>query len=194
MKTGRLSRRGFVQTMVGASASRRRWRRSCWPLGRRQAQAPAPYKPTKRGGGGPLKVLWWQGADPPQPAFRRRHQGPGRLAHLLRAARRLGRRRQPRPGPRRRDSRAARTAASRADGKSVTWKLKQGVKWHDGKPFTADDVVFNWEYAHEPGDRRGHRRHLQGRQGREGRRLHRPGQLRASRRRSGPTPSSARAA
>jgi peptide/nickel transport system substrate-binding protein len=32
----------------------------------------------------------------------------------------------------------------------VTWKLKQGVKWHDGKPFTADDVVFNWEYAKNP--------------------------------------------
>jgi peptide/nickel transport system substrate-binding protein len=37
-----------------------------------------------------------------------------------------------------------------ADGKSVTWKLKQGVTWHDGKPFTADDVVFNWEYAKDP--------------------------------------------
>src|SRR5215217_4964211 len=37
------------------------------------------------------------------------------------------------------------------DGKSVTWKLKQGVTWHDGKPFTADDVVFNWEYAKDPG-------------------------------------------
>ena len=37
-----------------------------------------------------------------------------------------------------------------ADGKSVTWKLKPGVKWHDGKPFTADDVVFNWEYASDP--------------------------------------------
>ncbi len=37
-----------------------------------------------------------------------------------------------------------------ADGKSVTWKLKQGVTWHDGKPFTADDVVFNWEYADDP--------------------------------------------
>src|SRR5690606_18774870 len=36
------------------------------------------------------------------------------------------------------------------DGKSVTWKLKKGVKWHDGKPFTADDVVFNWEYASDP--------------------------------------------
>src|SRR5581483_2197079 len=36
------------------------------------------------------------------------------------------------------------------DGKSVTWKLKPGVKWHDGKPFTADDVVFNWAYAKDP--------------------------------------------
>jgi peptide/nickel transport system substrate-binding protein len=32
----------------------------------------------------------------------------------------------------------------------VTWKLKKGVEWHDGKPFTADDVVFNWEYASDP--------------------------------------------
>jgi ABC-type transport system substrate-binding protein len=36
------------------------------------------------------------------------------------------------------------------DGRSVTWKLKQGVTWHDGAPFTADDVVFNWEYSHNP--------------------------------------------
>jgi peptide/nickel transport system substrate-binding protein len=33
----------------------------------------------------------------------------------------------------------------------VVWKLKPGVTWHDGKPFTADDVVFNWEYAKDPG-------------------------------------------
>ena len=36
------------------------------------------------------------------------------------------------------------------DGLSVVWKLKRGVKWHDGTPFTADDVVFNWEYARNP--------------------------------------------
>ena len=36
------------------------------------------------------------------------------------------------------------------DGLSVTWKLKRGVSWHDGKPFTADEVVFNWEYASDP--------------------------------------------
>jgi peptide/nickel transport system substrate-binding protein len=32
------------------------------------------------------------------------------------------------------------------DGKSVTWKLKQGVKWSDGKPFTAADVVFTYNF------------------------------------------------
>ena len=36
------------------------------------------------------------------------------------------------------------------DGKSVTWKLKKGVTWHDGKPFTADDCVFTWEYCADP--------------------------------------------
>ncbi|MEO5734191.1 MAG: peptide ABC transporter substrate-binding protein, partial [Rubrivivax sp.] len=37
-----------------------------------------------------------------------------------------------------------------ADGKTVTWKLKKGVTWHDGKPFTADDCVFNWEFTKDP--------------------------------------------
>ena len=48
------------------------------------------------------------------------------------------------------------------DGKSVTWKLKKGVTWHDGKPFTADDVVFNWEYAADPATAARDHRHLQG--------------------------------
>ena len=34
-----------------------------------------------------------------------------------------------------------------ADGKSVTYKLKQGVKWADGQPFTADDVVFTYRFV-----------------------------------------------
>ena len=29
------------------------------------------------------------------------------------------------------------------DGLRYTFKLRDGVKWHDGKPFTADDVVFS---------------------------------------------------
>jgi len=34
-----------------------------------------------------------------------------------------------------------------ADGTTVTWKLKPGVKWSDGSDFTADDVVFTWKYV-----------------------------------------------
>ncbi len=31
------------------------------------------------------------------------------------------------------------------DGKELTFKLREGVKWHDGKPFTAADVKCTWE-------------------------------------------------
>src|SRR5258708_40003478 len=30
------------------------------------------------------------------------------------------------------------------DGKELAFKLRQGVKWHDGKPFTAADVKCNF--------------------------------------------------
>ncbi|QRF68392.1 ABC transporter substrate-binding protein [Ponticoccus alexandrii] len=29
------------------------------------------------------------------------------------------------------------------DGKTITLKLREGVNWHDGKPFTCDDVAFS---------------------------------------------------
>jgi peptide/nickel transport system substrate-binding protein len=36
------------------------------------------------------------------------------------------------------------------DLKSITWKIKPGIKWSDGTPFTADDVVFTWQYVADP--------------------------------------------
>src|SRR5260370_3563312 len=31
------------------------------------------------------------------------------------------------------------------DGKELTFPLRQGVKWHDGKPFTSADVRCTWD-------------------------------------------------
>jgi len=31
------------------------------------------------------------------------------------------------------------------DGLTITFNLHQGVKWHDGVPFTADDVIYSFE-------------------------------------------------
>ncbi len=31
------------------------------------------------------------------------------------------------------------------DGKVITFHLRKGVSWHDGKPFTSQDVAFTWE-------------------------------------------------
>jgi peptide/nickel transport system substrate-binding protein len=37
-----------------------------------------------------------------------------------------------------------------ADYTTVTWKLKDGVVWSDGEPFTADDVVYTWQFVTKP--------------------------------------------
>lgn len=36
------------------------------------------------------------------------------------------------------------------DGLSITYHLRRGVKWQDGAPFTADDVIFTWHAVLNP--------------------------------------------
>jgi peptide/nickel transport system substrate-binding protein len=36
------------------------------------------------------------------------------------------------------------------DKKTVTWKLREGLKWSDGQPLTSDDIVFTWETISNP--------------------------------------------
>ncbi len=36
------------------------------------------------------------------------------------------------------------------DGLTYTFKLRKGVRWHDGKPFTAQDVVATWKIIMNP--------------------------------------------
>ncbi|MDO9075255.1 MAG: peptide ABC transporter substrate-binding protein [Rubrivivax sp.] len=149
VRRGALPRRSFIQQMVGLGLTAPMASMMLMHAGIAQAQTAIPYKPTKRGGGGALKVLWWQGATLLNPHFAsgtKDQEGSrifyeplaawdadGNLVPVLAAE-----------VPSRENGSLA------ADGRSVTWKLKRGVTWHDGKPFTADDVVFNWEYCRDP--------------------------------------------
>ncbi|MBV8688596.1 MAG: peptide ABC transporter substrate-binding protein [Candidatus Eremiobacteraeota bacterium] len=36
------------------------------------------------------------------------------------------------------------------DGRTITYHLRRGVRWHDGAPFTAQDVVFSWRAVLNP--------------------------------------------
>jgi peptide/nickel transport system substrate-binding protein len=149
VKTGGLSRRRFVQTMVGLGLTAPLASQMLAAAGVAQAQTKLVYKPTKRGGGGALKTLWWQGATLLNPHFAvgtkdqdgsRIFYEPlaswdpdGNLVPFLAA-----------------EIPSVQNGGVAKDGRSVTWKLKQGVQWHDGKPFTADDCVFTWEFAGDP--------------------------------------------
>jgi peptide/nickel transport system substrate-binding protein len=150
VKTGRLTRRGFVRRMaiVGLTAPMATQLLAISGVAMAQPKRPV-YKPTKRGGGGLLKVLWWQAPTLLNPHFATgtKDQDGSRLFYEPLAGWDADGNLRPilaESIPGREDGTLA------ADGKSVIWKLKKGVKWHDGKPFTADDVVFNWEYSKDP--------------------------------------------
>jgi peptide/nickel transport system substrate-binding protein len=36
------------------------------------------------------------------------------------------------------------------DGLVITFRLRKGVRWHDGRPFTADDVLFTYHLTIDP--------------------------------------------
>ncbi len=48
------------------------------------------------------------------------------------------------------------------DNRSVTWKLKSDVKWSDGHPFTAHDVLFTYEFYTNPHIRFEYKRYYEG--------------------------------
>src|ERR1700750_7327 len=70
VKAGGMSRRAFVRRMlaVGLAAPLAAQLLSHGGVAIAQSKAP-PYKPTRRGGGGLLKVLWWQGPTLLNPHF-----------------------------------------------------------------------------------------------------------------------------
>jgi peptide/nickel transport system substrate-binding protein len=146
VKAGRMSRRAFVRTMVGLGVTAPLASQMLNYAGVARAATKSSYKPTKRGGGGALKVLWWQAPTLLNPHFAvgTKDQEASRIFY------------EPLAGWDAEGNLVPMLAAEipdleneglSRDGMSVTWKLKPNVRWHDGKPFTADDLVFNWQYA-----------------------------------------------
>ncbi|MEH2471029.1 ABC-type transport system substrate-binding protein [Nitrobacteraceae bacterium AZCC 2299] len=149
VKDGRMDRRGFIQRMIALGLTAPMATQLLAVGGVAMAQTPPSYKPTKRGGGGPLKLLWWQGPTLLNPHFATgtKDQDGSRLFYEPLASWDTNGNLSPVLAA---EIPSIENGGLAADGKSVTWKLKPGVKWHDGKPFSADDVVFNWEYAKNP--------------------------------------------
>jgi peptide/nickel transport system substrate-binding protein len=150
VKAGRLSRRAFVQTMVGLGLTAPLAGQMLASAGLAQAQSRSAFTPTKRGGGGMVKVLWWQAPTLLNPHFATGtkdqdgsrifyeplagYDPEGNIVPVLAA-----------------EVPSVQNGMVSRDGTSVTWRLKKNVAWHDGKPFTAEDIVFNWEFVMDPG-------------------------------------------
>ncbi len=113
------------------------------------ASTAASAAPTKRGGGGIVKLLWWQGPViiNPHLAVGTKDFDASRVVYEPLATFDGSEKLIPVLGA---ELPSKENGGLAADGKSVTWKLKKDVKWSDGKPFTADDVVFTFEYATDP--------------------------------------------
>ncbi len=149
VKQQRLSRRGFINRMVAVGLTAPMATQLLALGGVAHAQTAPKYKPTKAGGGGTLKLLWWQGPTLLNPHFAvgTKDQDGSRLFYEPLASWDSNAELRPVLAA---ELPSLENGGLAADGKSVTWKLKQGVKWHDGEPFTADDLVFNWAYSRDP--------------------------------------------
>ena len=156
LKSGRLSRRQFIATLtrigvpIGVVAS---LLASCTGEGEPGiADTPAneaPFEPKQRGGGGQVKILYWQAPSILNPHMTRGTKDVDaaslfceQMLYLDAEANFVPRLINEVP--------SVENGMLDPAGKWVIWKLKSGVKWHDGKPLTATDVVFNWEYASDP--------------------------------------------
>jgi len=149
VRTGQRSRRRFLRDMMALGLSAPFVAQVLAHSGVAMADYSFKYAPTKAGGGGTLKLLWWQGPTLLNPHFAvgtkdqdgsRVFYEPlagwdpdGNLVPILAA-----------------DVPSVEAGTVDKDLMWVVWKLKPSVKWHDGQPFTADDCVFNWEYSSDP--------------------------------------------
>ena len=149
VKGGRMSRRDFIRKMTAVGIAAPFAGLILHHAGVAYAKTDFKYRPTKAGGGGVLRMLQWQMGTQLNPHFATgsadQHtsgifyeplaswDGDGDLNAVLAE-----------------EIPSFENGGLSEDGLSVTWRLKQNVTWHDGEPFTADDVVFTAAYAKNP--------------------------------------------
>ena len=173
VRRGKLSRRAFTRAMVALGLTAPLATQMLAYSGVAVAAEKPVYKPTKRGGGGALKVLWWQAPTLLNPHFATGTKdqdasrifyeplaawdADGNLVPVLAAEIPSRRERRPVRGRhvRHLEAQAGREVARRPAVHRRRLRLQLGI-------------------CRRSGDRRGDHRQLQGRQGRQGRRPHHP--------------------
>jgi peptide/nickel transport system substrate-binding protein len=150
VRAGRLDRRAFLHHILGLGLTAPMVSLLLGAPSSARAQTDvSSSRPRQRGGGGRLRILFWQA-----PTLLNPHLAVG--GKDINAARIFYEplvRFEP-------DATLAPVLAEvvptvengglARDGTWVIWRLKPGVTWHDGRPLTADDLIFNWEYATDP--------------------------------------------
>ena len=172
VKAGRMSRRAFTRKMVGLGLTAPFAAQLLTHAGLAQTAPQTDYKPTKAGGGGALKLLFWQAATLLNPHFAigTKDQEGSRI--FLRAAGGMGPRRQFGAGARRRDPRHRewRGGAGRHVGDLEAQKGRRVARW---PAFHRRRCRIQLRIRFRSGDSRDDDRQLSGCDGRKDRSAHR---------------------
>jgi peptide/nickel transport system substrate-binding protein len=100
-------------------------------------------------GGGRLKILYWQAVTTLNPHLASGTKDFDGAAVILEALARRNEQDQLVPFLAA-DIPTIENGGVAADGSSVTWTLKPGLKWSDGSDFRVEDVIFTWQYCADP--------------------------------------------
>src|SRR5262247_199803 len=149
VRRGRLSRRAFVRTMLAAGLTVPMATGLLMAGGVARAQPRTSSAPARRGGGGQVRMLYWAAptllnphlaVSPKDFESSQLFYEPladidteGNIVPVLAA-----------------ETPSVANGGVARDGTSVVWRVKRGVTWHDGRPFTAADIIFTWQYATDP--------------------------------------------
>jgi peptide/nickel transport system substrate-binding protein len=136
--------------LAGACAQTGTTTTSSAPTTAGSAAPTGPAVAFHRGDGGQLNILYWQA-----PTILNPHQATGTkdsdASHLiLEPLASYGPDGKPLANGLGSEIPTVANGGVSADFTTVTWKLRQGVKWSDGSAFTADDVAFTFTYMHDP--------------------------------------------